>query len=101
MGDLELPTSTESRIIFQFFFPSTMYDKRKQYLIYDGTDFVADFGGYLGLLLGSSLLSLYDKVKRWLRVLIILISEKKSIKYKRYHLASTAKDGDRGLIKKV
>ena len=31
-----------------------------QYLTYDGNDFVADFGGYLGLLLGHSLLTFYD-----------------------------------------
>ena len=32
----------------------------KEYLTYDGNDFVADFGGYLGLLLGHSILTFYD-----------------------------------------
>ncbi len=32
----------------------------KQILIYGFSNFVADFGGYLGLLLGASLLSIYD-----------------------------------------
>ena len=27
-----------------------MYDEHKQYLIYDETHLIADFGGYLGLL---------------------------------------------------
>ena len=53
-----------------------MYDERKQYLIYDENHFIADFGGYLGLLLGSSLLSVYDKIKRWLKSLIKLLSRK-------------------------
>ncbi len=32
----------------------------KEKLSYEFTNFVADFGGYLGLLLGASLLSIYD-----------------------------------------
>ena len=31
-----------------------------QYIIYDGNSFVADVGGYLGLLVGQSLYGLYD-----------------------------------------
>ena len=65
-----------------------MYDERKQYLIYDENHFIADFGGYLGLLLGSSLLSLYDKVKRWLKALHKLISEKLLRKYGRDQVES-------------
>ena len=80
MGEADVIAS-ESSMLFQFYFPSTMYDERKQYLIYDKTHFIADFGGYLGLLLGSSLLSVYDKVKRWLKSLIKLMSEKLSRKY--------------------
>ena len=76
-------SSSESRVTFLVYFPSTMYDELKQYLIYDETHFIADFGGYLGLLLGSSLLSLYDKVKRWLKALHKLISEKLLRKYGR------------------
>ena len=29
------------------------YNEYTQYLSYDGNNFIADFGGYLGLLLGS------------------------------------------------
>ncbi len=31
-----------------------------QYASYDSNDFVADVGGYLGLLLGHSVLAIYD-----------------------------------------
>ena len=31
---------------------ATNYYERKQFLVYDITNFIADFGGYLGLLLG-------------------------------------------------
>ncbi len=34
----------------------------KHMLAYTFTNFVADFGGYLGLLLGASLLSIYDYI---------------------------------------
>ncbi len=34
----------------------------KEIYLYQFGDFVADFGGYLGLLLGASLLSIYDQV---------------------------------------
>ena len=35
------------------------YEKREQYVIYDISSFIADVGGYMGLLLGYSLSSLY------------------------------------------
>lgn len=38
----------------------TEYHVKEEYLAYGYPDLVADFGGYLGLLLGYSLLSLYD-----------------------------------------
>ena len=50
MGELDVMSSSESHITFQLYFPSTMYDEHKQYLIYDETHLIADFGGYLGLL---------------------------------------------------
>ena len=46
------------------------YLKYTQYLTYDRKSFVADFGGYLGLLLGSSLLTIYDLFKLWVARLI-------------------------------
>ena len=44
------------------------YNEEEDYVIYDVNSFIADVGGYMGLLLGSSLLSVYmsieDVVKR-------------------------------------
>ena len=79
MGEVDITDSDrdESSVVqIQLYLPGAMYEERKQYLIYDMTHFTADFGGYLGLLLGGSLLSLYDKVKRWLKALHKLLSEK-------------------------
>ena len=42
-----------------------------KYLTYDGNDFVADFGGYLGLLLGHSILTFYD----WIVLMIEKMKE--------------------------
>ena len=36
---------------------------RKQYVIYDFNSFIADVGGFMGLLLGFSLLSIYDEIE--------------------------------------
>ena len=47
------------------------YEEKKQYLTYDINDFVADFGGYLGLLLGHSVLTFYD----WLVLTIERMSQ--------------------------
>ena len=43
----------------QFRILDSSYEEKEQYMIYDMDSFVADIGGYMGLLLGSSLLSLY------------------------------------------
>ena len=43
------------------------YKEEIQYIIYDVDSFIADVGGYMGLLLGSSLPSLYLAVEALLR----------------------------------
>ena len=43
----------------QFVYPRGEYDLIEEYYIYNWGSFIADVGGYLGLLLGSSLLSMY------------------------------------------
>ena len=43
------------------------YKEEEQYIIYDFNSFIADVGGFLGLLLGSSALSLYDEIASLLR----------------------------------
>ena len=47
--------------------PNGRYLEYQQYFIYLFEDFVADIGGFLGLLLGHSLLSLYDSTAGWYR----------------------------------
>ena len=36
-------------------------------MIYDYNDFIADVGGYLGLLIGHSLFSMYVMAEEWMR----------------------------------
>ncbi len=43
----------------RFMFPSGKYEEREQYHVYDVDSLIADVGGYMGLLLGHSLYSLY------------------------------------------
>ncbi len=53
------PNVTSIQLTFQNTIP---VEVTKQTLVYGFTNFVADFGGYLGLLLGASLLSIFDSV---------------------------------------
>jgi hypothetical protein len=41
-------------------FKTGRYNEKKQFLIYDFNSLTADIGGFLGLLLGYSLLSIYN-----------------------------------------
>ena len=52
----------ENALQFYFFFGKDRFNKREQYYAYDEQNLVADFGGYLGLLLGYSLLTAYDSI---------------------------------------
>ena len=45
------------------------YNEEEQYIIYDVNSFIADVGGYMGLLLGSSFLSLYMAMETILKKL--------------------------------
>ena len=46
-----------------FFYATGKYVEKSYYYTYDWNSFVADVGGYMGLLLGHSLLSYYDVAK--------------------------------------
>ncbi len=50
----------------------------KHFLNYQFSNFVADFGGYLGLMLGASLITIYDSAVDFLGKLIDNICYKKS-----------------------
>ena len=52
-----------------FWIMTGSYKEEEQYVIYDFNSFIADVGGFLGLLLGYSALSLYDEFESLLRVL--------------------------------
>ena len=43
------------------------YDEKRQYVVYDFNSFIADVGGFIGLLLGFSTLSLYKELEKLLR----------------------------------
>ncbi len=44
----------------KLYFRTGRYMSTEQYVIYDTNAYIADIGGYLGLLLGHSLMSLYQ-----------------------------------------
>ena len=46
-----------------FYYSSSKYKTKEQYLVFTAGDFIANVGGYLGLLLGHSAISLYDGIK--------------------------------------
>ena len=46
------------------------FEEKEQYVIYDTDSFFADIGGYMGLLLGSSFISLYNEIEYFLRKLL-------------------------------
>ena len=49
-----------------FYFMDGGFDFKEEYYIYDGASFLADCGGYMGLLLGYSWLSLYFIIAEWI-----------------------------------
>ena len=48
-------------------FSSQRYTELVHYYTYEWSSFIADVGGFLGLLLGYSVLSIYDEAKLLLR----------------------------------
>ena len=51
---------TENRVELSWHFDSSQFVEKREYLTYDSNDFLADVGGYLGLLLGHSVLTICD-----------------------------------------
>ena len=45
-----------------FLIASGSYEEKEEYLLYDSQSFMADIGGFLGLLLGWSLFSIYNEL---------------------------------------
>ena len=46
------------------------YEEREQYIIYDTSSFIADVGGYMGLMLGVSLMSIYENAETFFRKML-------------------------------
>ena len=61
---------TLGELHLRFIIEDSTYKEEEQYIIYDMNSFIADVGGYMGLLLGSSLLSLYNEIESLFRKLI-------------------------------
>ena len=54
--------NTYSQALFVFTIYERSYIEEEQYVVYDSNSFLADIGGFLGLILGSSMLNVYDEV---------------------------------------
>ena len=66
----EIGTKFRCEVHLQFTMLDSSYKEEEQYIIYDVNSFIADVGGYMGLLLGSSLLSLYMAMEAFMRKLL-------------------------------
>ena len=42
-----------------FLYHDGSFDVREEYLVYDTSNLIADMGGYMGLLMGQSILGIY------------------------------------------
>ena len=51
------------------YYVNALYDEKEEYVIYDTNSFIADVGGYMGLLLGFSLQSMAEMVESWVNKL--------------------------------
>lgn len=61
---------TPCELHLQFRMLDSSYEEKEQYIIYELDSFIADVGGYMGLLLGCSLLSLYSAIEAFLSHLL-------------------------------
>ena len=56
----------DPKITLVFEYRDGMYSLKEEYLVYDFNNFIADIGGYLGLLLGHSVFSVYSMSAEWI-----------------------------------
>ena len=64
----QLPQHSTTNVCFQFYTKVDRVEVKEDYVIYDANSLIADVGGYLGLLLGYSALSIYQAVVQGFRV---------------------------------
>ena len=68
--NFEIATKYKCQVQIDFIMLDSSYKEEEQYIIYDVDSFFADIGGFMGLLLGSSILSLYMTLEEFMRKLI-------------------------------
>ena len=68
--DGEVAKTNDSIILVAMFYPNGRYREGRQYYTYDINTFLSDFGGYLGLLLGYSIVSFFDMAQEILTFFI-------------------------------
>ena len=54
-----------------FYYPSGSYIEKSYYYTYELGDYIADVGGYVGLMLGYSLINFYDGIKYMMKGILI------------------------------
>ena len=64
---LEKHRTNKTKLIVHLMYNRGEFDQTEEFYIYDYTSFIADVGGYLGLLLGYSLLSIYHAFMTWIQ----------------------------------
>ena len=60
--DSETPRGTSPSLNMDMFYPNDNYQEKQQNYTYGLNDFFSDFGAYVGLFLGASMLTFYDSV---------------------------------------
>ena len=64
------PTPQKKRyLLFYIYFINGRYEEKKHYVIYDFNSFIADVGGYMGLLLGFNLHSIFEMAVKALKTI--------------------------------
>ena len=62
----EWPTPRDTPTMsLKFLYHDGTFNLREEYLVYDTSNFIADVGGYLGLLVGQSILGIYYMSADW------------------------------------
>jgi hypothetical protein len=56
-------TNLQSKLILYLELKNQNAEKHEEYYVYDVVTFFAEFGGHVGLLLGFSSMSIYDKIR--------------------------------------
>ena len=64
-SDFKAVFGNQSLALFQMYYAGTSYTAVTQYFTYGIFSLVADFGGYLGLFMGHSILTFYDSLTRF------------------------------------